>query len=77
LEDVPKKAISMSIQQIMKSNKIICSVPDERKAKAVKACLENEVSPEFPASILQQHPDCGIYLDEAAASLLDATITVH
>ncbi|WP_339718104.1 glucosamine-6-phosphate deaminase [Cyclobacterium amurskyense] len=77
LEDVPKKAISMSIQQIMKSNKIICSVPDERKAKAVKACLENEVSPEFPASILQQHADCGIYLDEAAASLLDATITVH
>jgi len=77
LEDVPIKAISMSIQQIMKAKKIICSVPDERKAKAVKACLENEVSPEFPASILQQHADCGIYLDEAAASLLDATITVN
>lgn len=77
LEDVPKKAISMSIQQIMKAKKIICSVPDERKAKAVKACLENQVSPEFPASILQNHPDCGIYLDEAAASLLDASVTVN
>jgi glucosamine-6-phosphate deaminase len=77
LEDVPSKAISMSIQQIMKSKKIICSVPDERKAKAVKACLENEVSPEYPASILQNHPDCGIYLDEAAASLLDASAAIN
>ena len=77
LEDVPTKAISMSIKQIMKAKKIICSVPDERKAKAVKACLENEVSPQFPASILQQHADCDIYLDEAAASLLDASITVN
>lgn len=77
LGEVPTRAISMSISQIMKAKKIICSVPDKRKAKAVKACLENEVSPEFPASILQEHPDCGIYLDEAAASLLDATITVN
>jgi len=77
LGEVPTQAISMSISQIMKAKKIICSVPDKRKAKAVKACLENEVSPEFPASILQQHPDCGIYLDEAAASLLDAGMAVN
>ena len=76
LEDVPTRAISMSVSQIMKAKKIICSVPDKRKAKAVKACLENEVSPDCPASILQQHPDCGIYLDEQAASLLDASIPI-
>jgi len=70
LEAVPRQAISMSIRQIMKSKKIICSVPDKRKANAVKSCLENKVSPEFPASILQEHPDCALYLDEAAASLL-------
>ncbi len=70
LEAVPRQAISMSIHQIMKSKKIICSVPDKRKANAVKSCLENKVSPEFPASILQDHPDCALYLDEAAASLL-------
>ncbi|MFO7825333.1 MAG: glucosamine-6-phosphate deaminase [Cyclobacterium sp.] len=70
LEAVPRQAISMSIHQIMKSKKIICSVPDKRKANAVKSCLENKVSPEFPASILQEHPDCALYLDEAAASLL-------
>src|SRR5690554_427782 len=72
LEEVPQQAISMSINQIMKSKHIICSVPDARKAKAVKDCLENEVSPLNPASILQQHPQCQVYLDKDAASLLTA-----
>ncbi|WP_209331752.1 glucosamine-6-phosphate deaminase [Lunatimonas salinarum] len=67
---VPKQAISMSIRQIMKSAAIICSVPDERKAKAVQECVENEVSNIHPASILQQHPQCMLYLDKASASLL-------
>ena len=71
LEEVPQQAISMSINQIMKSKHIICSIPDERKAKAVKNCLENEVSPLFPASILQEHPSCELYLDKASASLLN------
>lgn len=70
LEEVPQQAISMSIRQIMKSKHIICSIPDERKALAVKNCLENEVSPLFPASILQEHPSCALYLDKASASLL-------
>ena len=70
LEEVPLQAISMSIQQIMKSKHIIGSVPDERKANAVKDCLENDISPLYPASILQEHPNCSIYLDKASASLL-------
>ncbi len=72
LEDVPRRAISMSIRQIMKSGTIICSVPDARKADAVKNALEGAVSPQVPASILQDHPDCRLYLDRAAASLLTA-----
>jgi len=70
LEDVPKQAISMSIHQIMQSAHIICSVPDDRKAKAVKDCLENEVSHLYPASILQQHPSCSLYLDKHSSCLL-------
>ena len=70
IDEVPLKAISMSIKQIMKSKYIICSVPDERKAQAVKNILENEVSNLFPASILQMHSDCDIYLDIKSASLL-------
>lgn len=70
LDDVPKQAISMSVRQIMKSKYIICSVPDERKAQAVRDSLEREVSNLFPASILQQHAHCEFYLDKPSASLL-------
>ncbi|SEI38713.1 glucosamine-6-phosphate deaminase [Dyadobacter koreensis] len=70
LDEVPKQAISMSVRQIMKSKYIICSVPDERKAQAVKDSLEREVSNLFPASILQQHAHCEFYLDKLSASLL-------
>jgi glucosamine-6-phosphate deaminase len=70
LEDVPKAAISMSIQQIMKSEAIICTVPEKRKAQAVKECFEGEISPMHPASILRKHANAYIYLDKDAASLL-------
>jgi len=70
LEDVPKQAISMSIKQIMLSQHIICSVPDSRKADAVKNSLEQRVSNLYPASILQTHPHCTLYLDEQSAALL-------
>lgn len=71
MEDVPQQAISMSIRQILKSRHVICSVPDQRKARAVKDCLENPVSNLYPASILQEHEDCRIFLDQASASLLE------
>ena len=61
----------MSIRQIMKSRAIVCSVPDRRKAAAVRAALEGPVTPEVPASILQGHADATIYLDPPAASLLE------
>jgi glucosamine-6-phosphate deaminase len=70
VSDVPKKAISMSITQICKSAAIVCSVPDFRKAQAVKDCLEHPVSNLFPASILQLHPNCTYYLDQNSAELL-------
>jgi glucosamine-6-phosphate deaminase len=70
---VPKQAISMSIRQIMKSKQIICSVPDERKAVAVRDCLQKPISNQHPAGILREHPNCSLYLDRAAASLLETT----
>lgn len=70
VDDVPLQAISMSIKQIMKSKHIICSVPDARKAQAVKNSLEQEVSNLFPASILQEHAHCSFYLDTESAKLL-------
>ncbi len=73
LDAVPKQAISMSIRQIMKSKQIICSVPDERKAVAVRDCLQKPISNQHPAGILREHPNCSLYLDRAAASLLETT----
>ncbi len=69
LDAVPTRAISMSVKQIMKSGTIVCTVPDERKADAVKNATQGPVTPDVPASILQEHPDCRLFLDEAAASL--------
>lgn len=73
LDAVPTQAISMSVRQIMKADRLVISVPDQRKAAAVQAALEGPVTPDKPASILQQHPHCTIFLDPAAASLLQAS----
>ena len=75
LEEVPPQAISMSIKQILKSKAIICSVPDSRKAMAVKNTIEQTVSNMYPASILQLHADCRFYLDKNSASLLSKKVS--
>jgi glucosamine-6-phosphate deaminase len=69
-DDVPSRAISISISQIVASREIVCVVPDLRKAEAVRNCLEGPVSPMAPASILQTHSNTTVYLDTASASLL-------
>ncbi|HEX5025478.1 MAG TPA: glucosamine-6-phosphate deaminase [Agriterribacter sp.] len=74
IDDVPRKAISMSVKQIMKSKHIICSVPDNRKAAAVKNTLEQDVSNLYPASILQRHANCSCYLDEASSALVSPVV---
>jgi len=70
ISQVPKQALSMSAKQILKAKEILAVVPDKRKAAAVKACFEGEISPMAPASILRRHPNATIYLDIASASLL-------
>jgi len=70
LNEVPRRAISMSIKQIMKSKHIICTVPDSRKAQAIKDCLEGDISPDHPASILRKHKNMFLFLDKDSAKLL-------
>ncbi|MCL4484186.1 MAG: glucosamine-6-phosphate deaminase [Bacteroidetes bacterium] len=70
INDVPEKAISMSIRQIMKSKAIICCVPDQRKAEAVKKTVESPISPMVPASAMRRHEAVRLYLDKDSASLL-------
>jgi glucosamine-6-phosphate deaminase len=68
VEACPSKAISMTIHGILQSRKIICSVPDERKADAVAAAVQGPITPLVPASILQQHQDVTLVLDQASAT---------
>ena len=70
LEEVPRRAISMSIKQILKARNILCIVPDQRKAEAVRSCVELEVSRTRPASILQRHSNVTLYLDRQSSSSL-------
>ena len=76
LSDVPRQAISMGIRQILTSRAIIAVVPDARKANAVAACCEGEISPLTPASILRTHPNTTVYLDKSSAALLSSAVPV-
>jgi len=71
---VPKEAISMTVKQILKAREIVCIVPDARKAEAVKNCFENEISPQFPASILRTHGNAIVYLDGDSSALLKTIV---
>ncbi|HEY5796139.1 MAG TPA: glucosamine-6-phosphate deaminase [Bosea sp. (in: a-proteobacteria)] len=69
-EAVPEKAISMSVRQILKSELIVLSVSDTRKAQATKDALEGPIDNLHPASILQTHKNTVLFIDPPAASLL-------
>ncbi|MEW6235163.1 MAG: glucosamine-6-phosphate deaminase [Candidatus Omnitrophota bacterium] len=71
LDDVPKMGLTQTIPAIMRSLKISCFVPDQRKAEAVKNALQGPISRSCPASILRQHPNAVLWLDSLAASFLD------
>src|SRR5215470_131492 len=70
LSEVPKRAISMSVRQILKAKEILVVVPDARKAHAVKSCFEGEISPLAPASVLRTHANTTVFLDRLSAALL-------
>ena len=70
LAAVPTHAFSMTVKQIMWSKAIVCTCPDERKAEAVRNCLEGKITNMVPGTILQMHADCQVFIDPPAASLL-------
>jgi glucosamine-6-phosphate deaminase len=74
ISQVPKRAISMSVRQILKAKELVVVVPESRKALAVKACLEDAISSLAPASILRTHPHATVYLDRDSAALLSPAL---
>lgn len=70
LESVPPEALTITCPGLFRAAAWVCSVPDLRKAEAVRCALEGPVSQECPASLVQRHPNAHVYLDRASASLL-------
>lgn len=70
IEDVPKKAVTMGISEIMNSKRILLLASGKAKAQAVKSMVKGEVSENCPASILQRHASVTLVLDAEAASLI-------
>jgi len=70
VEDVPTQALSMGIGSIMKSKKIILMAFGDAKADAIKGMIDGKVSEDLPASVLQNHNDVTVIIDDAAGSKL-------
>lgn len=67
VEDVPTRALTMGIQSIMKSKKIILMAFGEAKAEAIKGMIDGKVTEDLPASVLQKHDDVVVIIDKDAA----------
>ena len=67
VDDVPPKAITMSIPFILKSRCIICTVPDSRKAEAIAMALYGNADPSNPCASLRSHSNCYVLMDRPAA----------
>ena len=67
---MPRYALTMGVKQIMNAKKIILIATGEKKAEAIRNMIKGPVTPQVPASVLQEHGDVIVFLDEAAASLI-------
>ena len=71
IDQVPTHAVSMTVKEIMKSKVIISSVPHAVKAQAIKDTLENELTPNVPATMLKNHDDFNLFIDKNSASAVE------
>lgn len=70
LDAVPREALTLTCSALMSSERLVCSVPELRKAEAVRNALEGPVSTVCPGSVVRTHPRARIFLDEESAALL-------
>lgn len=70
LDAVPRQAISMSMHRILAADALVASVPDARKAEAVRGSIEGPLTPLVPGSYLRVHNRCSLHIDRDAAARL-------
>ncbi|SEQ93978.1 glucosamine-6-phosphate deaminase [Faunimonas pinastri] len=66
-DDVPERAVTLTVPRLLRAAKIFCVVPGKAKREAVRQTLEGPVSTACPASALRGHADATLYLDAASA----------
>jgi glucosamine-6-phosphate deaminase len=71
VDSVPREAATVTCSELLRIKAWVCCVPERRKAEAVRNALEGPISTACPASIVREHPNATVYLDEESASLLD------
>ena len=74
IDQVPKQAYSMGIQNIMHARQLLMVATGENKARAVRDAFLGDINPWVPASVLQLHPDFTLIADEAALSLVSGIV---
>jgi len=71
LDDVPKTAITITVEQILKCKHIISAVPYKVKAQAIHDTLTSpEITPKIPSTVLRNHNDVTLYIDKDSASMI-------
>lgn len=70
IDEVPKQAITLTVPALLAPGKILCIVPESRKADAVNACLSQPVSDQRPGSVLRTVSHAHLYLEPESAALL-------
>lgn len=70
LAEVPTHAITLTIPALLAPKRILCIVPESRKAEAVRTCLTEPISEDHPGSILRQVGHARLYLDMESAGKL-------
>jgi glucosamine-6-phosphate deaminase len=76
-EDVPKRALTLTIPTVLKVPKLIVSVPGPRKAESVRRTIEDPISTACPSTILREHPDVTLYLDTESAAQLNGLLSTR
>ncbi len=70
LDTMPAEALTLTCPELVRAEHWICTVPDLRKAEAVKNALSGPISEACPSSLVRMHPAAAIYLDADSAALL-------
>jgi glucosamine-6-phosphate deaminase len=71
LDAVPRYAYTLTLPALCRAERLICVVPERRKARAVRDALRGPIHEACPASILRRQPHATLFLDADSASLLD------